>query len=309
MQENNTITPKNEELDIVTYEVEDIKRLIYTVRGKQVMLDNDVAMLYHSETRVVNQTVKRNIERFPERFCFQVTQEEMQEIKLQRILSNVKKRNAYGGRRNLPTVFTEQGIAMLSALIKTEKAIAISINIMDAFVEMRKFIMLNGQVFQEINNIKNRMLEYDQKFDVIFDELQKEREESFKQKVFFKGQIYDAYEIIIDLIKSAKNKILIIDNYIDDCILEMLKKKNDNVEVVILTSRRCNISKLDIQKFNNQYPTLKISYTNKYHDRFIAIDNSELYLIGASIKDLGKKCFGIDKIKDKEYIEKICAEG
>ena len=187
---------------------------------------------------------------------------------------------------------------------------------MDAFVEMRKFILSNGQVFDRLTNIEYKLLEqsktlteHEEKFEKVFDELQKNEKEEFKQKIFFDGQIYDAYSLIIGIIKRAKNKILIIDNYIDDSILEMLQKKNKNVEVIILTIQNNKLTKLDIQKFNKQYPTLKIAYTNKFHDRFIVIDNKELYHCGASLKDLGKKCFAISKIEDIEYIEKIsCVE-
>ena len=139
----------------------------------------------------------------------------------------------------------------------------------------------------------------------MFDELQRKQESEFKQSIFFDGQIYDAYSLIIDIIRKAKQKILIIDNYIDDSILKMLSKKNKDVEVVILTSQNSNIRKLDIQKFNKQYPVLKLAYTNKFHDRFIIIDNKELYHVGASLKDLGKKCFAISRIDDEEYIKKI----
>ena len=149
------------------------------------------------------------------------------------------------------------------------------------------------------------MLEHDKKFDEVFDELQRKQETEFKQSIFFDGQIYDAYSLIIDIIKRAKQKILIIDNYIDDSILKMLSKKNKDVEVVILTSQNCNLTKLDISKFNKQYPNLKVSRTNKFHDRFIVIDNKNLYHIGASLKDLGKKCFAISKIEDDEYVNKI----
>ena len=149
------------------------------------------------------------------------------------------------------------------------------------------------------------MLEHDKKFDQVFNELQKDKEKEFKQKIFFDGQIYDSYSLIITIIKTAKNKILIIDNYIDDSILEMLQKKNKEVGVVILTSQNSNLTKLDIQKFNKQYPTLKIAKTDKFHDRFIVIDNKELYHVGASLKDLGKKCFAISKIDDKEFIKRM----
>lgn len=270
MNEESNIAPIKEELNIVTYEVENIKNLIYTIRGKQVMVDSDVAKLYLR--------------------CQFVT-----------LKSNGRGQH----RKYMPYVFTEQGIAMLSALLKSDIAVNVSIQIMKAFIEMRNFLFHNEQVFQEINIIKSKLLEHDKKFDAVFDELQKNKQEEFKQKIFFNGQIYDAYSLIIDIIKSAKTKILIIDNYIDDSILKMLSKKNKNVEVVILTSQNCNLNKLDISKFNKQYPSLKISYTNKFHDRFIIIDNKELYHSGASLKDLGKKCFAISKIEDAEYVEKM----
>ena len=293
------------------YETDNIKSLIYTIRGKQVMLDSDVSMLYHYETKKINQTVKRNIERFPEKFCFQLTEDEMKNLRSQIVTSSLKKEN-YGGRRYLPYAFTEQGIAMLSGLLKNEIAVQVSIYIMDAFVEMRKLIARNGQIFERLTSIEYRMLEqnkmlteHEKKFEKVFDELQKEKTTEFKQSIFFDGQIYDAYSLIIDIIKRAKQKILIIDNYIDDSILKMLSKKNKDVEVVILTSQNCNLNKLDINKFNKQYPVLKLAYTNKFHDRFIVIDNKELYHIGASLKDLGKKCFAISKIEDDEYIDNI----
>ena len=301
----------NRNINMINYQVDDIKNLIYTVRGKQVMLDSDVAMLYHYETRKINQTVKRNMARFPERFCFQLNQEEAENLRSQIVTSSLEKEN-YGGRRYLPYVFTEQGIAMLSGLLRNEIAIKVSINIMDAFVEMRKFLLSNSAIFQRLTNVELTLLaqgkeltKHEKQFEKVFDELQKKTEKEFKQKIFFEGQIYDAYSLIIDIIKSAKMKILIIDNYIDDSVLKMLSKKNKNVEVVILTSPNSNIRKLDIQKFNKQYPILKLAYGNKFHDRFIVIDNKELYHCGASLKDLGKKCFAISKIEDDEYIDKI----
>ena len=164
---------------------------------------------------------------------------------------------------------------MLATVIRTDIAVAVSIRIMDAFVEMRKFISVNGQVFDRLTNVEYKLLEHDKKFDKVFNQLQ--QEENVKQKIFFQGQIYDAYSLIIDIIKRANKKITIIDNYIDDSILKMLQKKNKNVEVAILTSLNCNITKLDIKKFNEQYPTLKVAKTDKFHDRFIIIDNKELY--------------------------------
>ena len=281
--------------------IEDIKNLIYTIRGKQVMIDSDVANIYHCETKYVNRVVKRNVERFPEEFCFQLNENEFEILRCQFVTLNENGRGQH--RKYLPYVFTEQGIAMLSALLKSDVAVSVSVNIMKAFIEMRKFLMLNGQVFERLTSVEHKLLEHDKKFDEVFNQLQ--LEENIKQRIFFNGQIYDAYSIIIDIIKKANKKILIIDNYIDDSVLKMLTKKKNNVEVVILTSNKSNIQNIDIQKFNKEYPILKVAKTNKYHDRFIIIDNKEMYHLGASIKDLGKKCFGINKIEDMQIIGKI----
>ena len=303
-EKNNNIVPVNEDLNAIKYETENIKNLIYTIRGKQVMLDSDVAMLYQYTTKSINKAMKRNINRFPEDFCFQLTEKEVDNLRFQFGTSSLKKEN-YGGRRYLPYVYTEQGISMLAGVLKNEIAVQVSINIIRAFIEMRKFISLNGKLFKRLTNVECKILEHDKKFDIVFNELQKDEKMEFKQKIFFDGQIYDAYSLIIDIIKKAKQKILIIDNYIDDSILKMLSKKNQKVEVVILTLQNSKLNKLDITKFNKQYPVLKLAYTNKFHDRFIVIDNKELYHVGASLKDLGKKCFAISKIEDKEYLKRI----
>ena len=282
---------------------EEIKNLIYTIRGKQVMLDSDVAMLYHYETKNVNKAMKRNIERFPEDFCFQLTNDEFKNLRFQFGTLNKKVNNGKVTRKYLPYVYTEQGISMLAGVLKNDIAVQVSISIIRAFIEMRKFISSNSQIFERLTNVEYKLLEHDKKFDEIFDSLLKKEE--FKQKIFFGGQIYDAYSLVIDIIKRAKNKIIIIDNYIDDSIFKIIIKKNRNVEVVILTSKKSNISKLDMQQFNKEYPILKVAKTDKFHDRFIIIDNKELYHCGASIKDLGKKCFGINKIDDIEIINKF----
>ncbi len=215
------------------------------------MLDSDVAMLYNYETKKVNQAVKRNIDRFPERFCFQLTEKELEIMWSQIVTTSKLEDNKYRSKKYLPYVFTEQGIAMLSGILK--------IKIMDAFVEMRKFISINNSLFEKVINIENKMdkkfIENDKKFNIIFDQLQ--LEENIKQRVFFEGQIYDAYSVIIDIIKKANKSILIIDNYVDDSILKMLTKKKSSVEVVILTSNKSNIQNIDIQKFNKEYPIFK----------------------------------------------------
>ena len=285
----------NEELNLTT--TEEIQNLIYTIRGKQVMLDSDVANLYHTETRAINQALKRNIDRFPEDFCFQLTEDEMDNMRSQFVIA-YKRNNRY-----LPYVFTEQGIIMLSSLLKSEIAIKVSVKIIEAFVRMRHYLKDNGQVFERLTSVEYKLLEYDKKFDLVFDKLQEKQIE--KQRIFFDGQIYDAYNLIIEIIKKAENKITIIDNYVDDSVLEMLSKKQDNVEVVILTSNKSNIKTLDIQKFNKQYPTLKVAKTDKFHDRFVILDEKEMYHLGASIKDLGKKCFAINKIEDQEFIDLV----
>ena len=311
--EENKLEIKNES------SIENIKTLIFTIRGKQVMLDSDVAMLYHYTTKRINETVSRNKMRFPENFCFQLNTNEYEMIKSKFVTTEQNNNTDFSlrsqiatlniesnrgkHRKYLPYVFTEQGIAMLSGLLKNEIAIQVSINIMNAFVEMRKFLMQNGNIFERLTSVEYKLIEHDKKFDNIFNKLQ--LEDNIKQRIFFDGQIFDAYSLIIDIIKRAKKKILIIDNYIDDSILKMLIKKNKNVEVVILTSNKSNINNLDIQKFNKEYPILKVAKTDKFHDRFIIIDNVEMYHLGASIKDLGKKCFGINKIEDTRIINSI----
>ena len=309
------IAPINEDLNVVDNEVEIIKQKIYWIREKQVMLDSDVAEKYQYTTKNINKAMKRNVERFPEDFCFQLTEEETKNLRFQIGTSSLEKEN-YGGRRYLPYVYTEQGIAMLSGVLKNEIAVQTSINIIRAFIEMRKHLVNNQLMLEKINSIElnqleykmvtdERLAQYDSNFKKLFMEFEKDDKEEFKQKLFFDGQIWDSYNLIVNIIKKAKNKILIIDNYIDDSILELLSKKKIGVEVVILTSNNSNILKLDIQKFNREYPILKITKTDKFHDRFIVIDNKELYHCGASLKDLGKKCFGINKIDDADYIESL----
>lgn len=280
---------------------EEIKNLIYIVRGKQVMLDSDVARLFGYQTKDLNRNVKNNIERFPEYYCFQLTEEEYKSLRCKNFTLNKNGRGQH--RKYMPYVFTEHGITMLAGLLKSNIAVNISIKIVNTFIEMRKFLIQNGQVFDRISTLEYKQLENEKNFDKIFNMLQ--NKDDVKQKIFFEGQIWDSYSLIIDIIKKANNKIVIIDNYIDDSILNMLAKKKNNVESVIITSEKSNISKLDIQKFNKEYPVLKVAKTKKFHDRFIIIDNKILYHCGASIKDLGKKCFAITKIEEEQIINQI----
>ena len=283
---------ENEVKDLeIQYEIskEEIKNLIYTIRGKQVMIDSDVARLYHYTTKRINEAVSRNKLRFPENFCFQLTENEVEAMWSQIATASKIRDNKFRNKKYLPYVFTEQGIAMLAGVLKNDIAVKVSLNIINSFIEMRKFIALNGQVFERLTNMEYKLLEYDKKFDIVFDQLQ--QEENIKQKIFFEGQIYDAYSLIIDIIKKANRKITIIDNYIDDSILKMLAKKNKNVEVTILTSIKSNIQNIDIQKFNKQYPTLKVARTEKFHDRFILLDNKEMYHCRSFYKRFRQKMF------------------
>lgn len=282
----------NEIIEANIYET-DIKSMIYTIRGKQVMLDSDLAKLYNVETKRINEAVKNNIEKFPERFSFKLTDNESKDLLVEIFDQKIEKR---GGKYKNPRVFTEQGVAMLATILKSKIATQVSIRIMDAFVEMRKFLSLNGQLFERLTCVEYKLLEHDKKFDKVFNEL--EQGENIKQRIFFEGQIYDAYSLVVDIIKKANKSIYIIDNYIDDSVLKMLAKKSKHVEVTIFTTDKSNIQKIDIEKFNKEYPKLNVLKTNKFHDRFIIIDEKDMYHLGASIKDLGKKCFGINKIED-----------
>ena len=303
MKNEKSIEIINKDINVEKYKDDDIEKLIYTIRGKQVMIDSDVANLYHYKTKALNLAVKRNIQRFPEEFCFKLTSEEFENLRFQFETLNKKVNNGSVTRKYLPYVFTEQGIAMLAGILKNDIAVDISIKIIKAFISMRKFLFQNGQVFDRISVLEYKQLENEKNFDKIFNMLQ--QKEEIKQKIFFEGQIWDSYSLIIDIIKKANNKIVIIDNYIDDSILKMLAKKKNNVESVIITSDKSNISQLDIQKFNKEYPILKVARTNKFHDRFIIIDNKQLYHCGASIKDLGKKCFAITKIEEEQIISQV----
>ena len=281
-------------------EIKDVKieNLIYEVRGKQVMLDSDVAKAFGYTTKDLNRNVKNNINRFPEDYCFRLTEDEYKSLRCKNF---TLKAGRGEHRKYLPYVFTEHGITMLSGILKSEVAVKASIKIVNTFISMRKFINENKDIFRKINNIEIKMLEHDSKIDELFDALEPKKIES--QKIFFNGEIYDAYSLIIELIKDATQRIIIIDNYIDKSILDMLVYKKNNVYVTLVTSSHY-LTKLDINKFNKQYPNLKIKYSNIFHDRFMIVDDT-LYHIGASLKDLGKKCFGITKIEDKEYLKKI----
>ena len=279
----------------------DIQHMIYNIRDKQVMIDSDLAMLYQVETKYLNRQKSRNEDRFPEDFCFQLTKEEYDILRCQNVTS--KKESGSGGRRYLPYVFTEQGIAMLSTVLKSKVATDVSINIMRTFVEMRKIFLSNQEIFKRLDRVELKQLEADRKLEEVFNYIGANTE--VKQNIFFNGQIYDAFSFIIGLIIKAKKEIILIDNYVDINTLNILYKKNKGVGIVILTGSKGTLSTKDIKIFNAQYPKLSLKFTTDFHDRFLIIDKTEVYHIGASIKDAGKKSFGITKIEDNYLIQSL----
>ena len=297
--------------------IERIQSLIYTIRGFQVMLDSDLAEMYQVETKYLNRAVKRNAKRFPLHFMFQLTDEEFENLRFQFVTSKNKlmpdlqkgDSNARGGRRYLPYAFTEQGVSMLSAVLKSETAIQVSIRIMDAFVKMRTFLTTNAAVFQRIDRIEHKQIETDHKFEQVFEALE-EKIAKPKQGIFFNGEIYDAYTFTSDIIREAQNSIILIDNYVDDYVLTLLSKRNKNVSAFIYTKEISKKLKLDLKKHNSQYPEIAAYEFKNAHDRFLIIDKKELYHFGASLKDLGKKWFAFSKMNSltKEVLQKLKKE-
>lgn len=271
----------------------DIKSKIYTIRDKQVMLDGDLAELYDVETRVFNQAVKRNTKRFPESFRFQLTKEEYENLKSQIVTSSLSE---HGGRRYIPYVFTEQGVSMLSAVLNSRTAIEVSIKIINSFVAMRQFISQNALIFQKFDHLEQKLLKHDEKFDKVFEALEN-KNPTQSQGIFYNGQIFDAHNFVSELIRGAKNSIVLIDNYVDDSTL-LLFSKNQNIDVTIYTDTFTKALKLDLEKYNKQYKDISIETNKKFHDRFLIIDNKDVYHIGASLKDLGKKTFAFSKLED-----------
>jgi hypothetical protein len=311
---------------------ESIKDKIYSIRGKQVMLDSDLAKLYGVETKRLNEMVQRNMDRFPGNFMFQLTGEEFnvlrsqivtldkEALKCQNGTSNGKAlrsqfatssnegsklqntalsekilkpqimTSSKGGRTYLPYAFTEQGIAMLSAVLRSETAVKVSIQIMNAFVSMRKFIASNAVIFQRLDSVERKQIEHDQKFNEIFEAIQSKDIKPDKG-IFFEGQIFDAYKFVSDLIRSAKKSITLIDNYVDDSVLTLFSKRDKSVDVVIYTNNFSKQLKLDLDRYNSQYTPIQVKEFKHSHDRFMIIDEKEVYHIGASLKDLGKKWF------------------
>jgi hypothetical protein len=273
-----------------------IQNKIYTIRGLQVMLDSDLANLYGVETRVFNQAVKRNIERFPENFRFQLTEEEDQNLRSQIVISS-----EHGGRRYLPYVFTEQGVSMLSAVLKSQTAVEVSIRIINNFVQMRKFISQNALLFQRLDTLEQKQLATDTRLDKVFEAIEQKQIKP-RQGIFFDGQVFDAYAFVSDLIKSAKRSIVLIDNYIDESVLTLLSKRAKGCSARIYTKNISKQLQLDLKKHNAQYPVIEVEPFADAHDRFLILDGETIYHFGASLKDLGKKWFAFSRF-DKDAVD------
>ena len=274
----------------------DIKDRIFTIRGMQVLLDSDLAELYGTETKYLNRAVKRNKDRFPETFMFQLTEDEF--LRFQNGTSRV-----HGGKRYLPFVFTEQGVSMLSSVIKSETAVKVSIRIMDTFVRMRRFIQNNADVFKRLDTLEIKQIETDEKIGKVLSALES-KELKPKQGIFFDGQVFEAYKFLSDVVRTAEKSIVLIDNFIDDTVLTLFSKRKNGVTLKILTRKLDKKKILDIKKFNEQFPPAKIVEFNNSHDRFMIIDEKDLYHFGASLKDLGKKWFAFSKM-DVEAVDML----
>jgi len=282
-------------------ESKEIQNKIYTIRGLQVMLDRDLANLYQTETRTLKQAVKRNIERFPDDFMFELKNDDIAEMVSQSVIPS---KSYLGGAT--PFAFTEQGVSMLASVIKTSVAVNISLEIIRAFVNMRKFIAQNAMIFQRLDKIEQKQLATDLKLEKVFEAIEAKQIKP-KQGIFYDGQIFDAYVFVSDLLKTAKKSIILIDNYIDETILTLLSKRKKNCKASIYTSKISKKLQLDLEKYNQQYPPIEIKVFKNSHDRFLILDETEIYHIGASLKDLGKKWFAFSKLKidAKEIIEKL----
>jgi len=281
--------------EIIEKEKVIIEDMIYEVRGVQVMLSSDVAKLYQVETKRINEVIKRNINRFPESFCFQLTNEEIDKLSLRSQFATLNKSNNLRGYnvKYLPYVLTEQGIMMLSGLLKSDIAVKVNIQIIDAFVKMKRYFSNTISNNEMLINHENRLLRLEKTFDK-FDENKE------VNKIFFEGELYDAYSLLLDILNNAKKEIIIIDNYAGKELLDILKKVDKNI---IIVSK--NIDEILKKKYESQYSNIAFINNNSFHDRFIILDRNKLYSCGASFKDLGKKCFAINEFIDKEYLIKL----
>jgi hypothetical protein len=290
-----------------------ITNKIYSIRNQQVMLDEDLAFLYGVQTKVLNQAVKRNPERFPEDFCFKITREESNilrsqivtlnalhgdnnaELSTNLLRSQIVTSKGKGGRQYLPHAFTEQGIAMLSAVLKSDIAIKVSISIMNAFISMRRIIADNAEVYVRLDAVERKQIQTDQKIEKVLNAYAAQNTIP-PEKIFFDGEVFDAHALVSQIIRTADRRIILIDNYIDETVLQLFTKRKDGVAVSIFTKKISQTLKQDIDKFNTQYPPIEIKVFDKSHDRFLIIDDTDVYHFGASLKDLGKKWFAVTKL-------------
>jgi len=271
--------------------IQPINNKIFIVRGVAVMLDRHIAEFYQTETRILKQAVKRNIERFPDDFMFELNNEDIQSLVSQSVIPNSI---SFGGAK--PFVFTEQGVSMLSAVIKTHMAVEVSLKIMRAFVEVKRLALNSYKTNERLNNLETKQIETDNKINHLFEAID-EKGVTPKQGIFYDGQVFDAYVFAADLIKSASKSIVLIDNYIDESVLQLFTKRNKNVHVTIFTKKITKILEQDLEKHNSQYPQIEIKKFANAHDRFLIIDEKEIYHIGASLKDLGKKWFAFSRFE------------
>ena len=274
-----------------------VENMIYEIRGKQVMLDSDLAKLYGTDTKRVNEAVRRNIEKFPERISWKLNKEETKDLLVAICDQKVETR---GGRFLNPRVFTEQGVAMLATVLKTKIATQVTIQIMDAFVEMRKYI--NNNLIEQ-TYINKLVIKDHERINLLEESFNKLEEKTKRNSIFFEGQIYDAYSLLIDILNISNKEIIIIDNYAGKELLDILKGINKNI---IIISK--NINEELKEKYNSQYKNISFIYNDSFHDRFIIIDKKVLYHCGSSFKDLGKKCFCISKIEDKNILNNLIKE-
>ena len=281
--------------EIIEKEPIKVENMIYEIRGKQVMLDRDLAKLYEcaNGTKTINLAVKRHIKRFPERFMFQLTEKELNELRFQlETINNMS--------RTMPYAFTEQGVAMLATILRTKVAEEVSIRIMDAFVEMRKYI--NNNLIEQ-TYINKLVIKDHERINLLEESFSKLEEKTKRNSIFFEGQIYDAYSLLIDILNTSRNEIIIIDNYAGKELLDILKDINKNITIISK-----NISDELEKKYLSQYQNINFIHSVSFHDRFIIIDDQILYHCGSSFKDLGKKCFAISKIEDKNILNNLVKE-
>ncbi len=270
-----------------------IENMIYEVRGKQVMLDSDLALLYQVETKRINEAVRNNLEKFPERFSWLLSNNEWDFLRSKFSTSSLVNNN-HGGRRYNPRVFTEQGVAMLATILKSTVATQVSIAIMDAFVLMRKYIS-NELIEQKY--INNLVIKHDEDIKLLQESFNKFEEKKKDNEIYFNGQIYDAYSKIIDILKDARDNIIIIDNYADKFVLDMIR--NLKIDVTIICKNNSLLKEIDIDKYQKQYKNLKVVYNNDFHDRYIILDKKEIYHFGSSLNYAGSKTFSINKLEDE----------